>query len=181
MLFQSGIQVGHVSVVMLPVMDFHRHLVDVRFERVGRVRKRRKCVSHRNVLLVDEQSDLKVRTTTEQADLKVRTTTAVVRAFRLARSRESYYEMESMRSSATLVQCFWSAGTTIRLWTSPAIRPSRIHKRWLGDTRNIVEQRQPNCSIEYTVRTGCTCCASRLTRWISVPTPHTDPAGLDFT
>ena len=28
-----------------------------------------------------------------------------------------------MRSSATLVQCFWSSGTTIRLWTLPVEQP----------------------------------------------------------
>ena len=46
----------------------------------------------------------------------------------------------------------WSrSGTTILLCTSPASRPSRIHSRWFGDTRNIVEHRQPNWSSVTTV------------------------------
>ena len=41
--FESFIQVGDVGVVMLVVMDFHGLRVDVRLERVERIRKRRKC------------------------------------------------------------------------------------------------------------------------------------------
>ena len=47
MLFESGVQIRDVRVVMLPVMNLHRLLVDVRFERIRRVRKRWKRVSHR--------------------------------------------------------------------------------------------------------------------------------------
>ena len=39
--FQCLIQVGHVSVVMLAVMDLHGHFVDVRLQRIGRVGQRR--------------------------------------------------------------------------------------------------------------------------------------------
>ena len=35
------VQVGDVGVVMFVVMDFHRQRVNVRFERVFRIRKRR--------------------------------------------------------------------------------------------------------------------------------------------
>ena len=34
MLLERGVQVGHVGLVMLAVMNLHRLLVDVRFERV---------------------------------------------------------------------------------------------------------------------------------------------------
>ena len=44
--FQRLVQIGHVGVVMLAVMDLHRHLVDVRLQRVGRVGQRRKCEWH---------------------------------------------------------------------------------------------------------------------------------------
>ena len=40
MLLERGVQVGDVGVVMLPVMDLHRLLVDVRLERIGGVGKR---------------------------------------------------------------------------------------------------------------------------------------------
>src|SRR6185436_1607052 len=46
-LFNGSVEVRHVRVVVLAVMNLHRLLVDVRFERVARVRKWRKCVSHR--------------------------------------------------------------------------------------------------------------------------------------
>jgi hypothetical protein len=42
MLVERGIQVGDVSLVMLAVMDLHRLAVDMRFERGGIVRQRRK-------------------------------------------------------------------------------------------------------------------------------------------
>ena len=45
-LLQRGIQIGDVRVVMLPVVDFHRLLVDVRLERVGRVGQSWKRKSH---------------------------------------------------------------------------------------------------------------------------------------
>src|SRR5471032_2094107 len=51
MLVERGVQIRHVGLVVLAVMNLHRRLVDVGFERVGRVRKRRKCVSHQTVLL----------------------------------------------------------------------------------------------------------------------------------
>ena len=105
MLLERGIQVVDVGLMMLAVMNLHRLLVDVRFERVGRVRKRRKRVSHRTSSLSSDP---------------LRTILSEV---------ERIYEMESMRSSATFVQCFWSAGTTMRLWTSPATRPSSIQSR----------------------------------------------------
>src|SRR4030095_10598451 len=70
------------------------------------------------------------------------------------RRMESYYEMESMRSSATRFQCFCSAGTTIWLCTRPSTSSSRIQSRWFGETRNIVEHRQPNWSGENTLPSG---------------------------
>src|SRR5262245_32520304 len=50
MLLERRVQVRDVRVVMLPVMDFHRLLVDVGFESIGRVRKWRERVSHRTLL-----------------------------------------------------------------------------------------------------------------------------------
>ena len=52
MLLERRVQVGDVRLVMLAVMNLHRLLVDVRFERIGRVGERRKRVSHRTFLLV---------------------------------------------------------------------------------------------------------------------------------
>src|SRR5262245_11415673 len=46
-LLQRSVEVRDVCVVMLAVMNLHRLLVDVRFERVRRVRKGRKRESHR--------------------------------------------------------------------------------------------------------------------------------------
>ena len=39
MLLERGVQIRHVGLVMLAVMNLHRLLVDVRFERVGRRRE----------------------------------------------------------------------------------------------------------------------------------------------
>ena len=66
----------------------------------------------------------------------------------------------------------------IWFWILPATRLSSIQSRWFGDTRNIVEHRQPNGSSVTTVRSGATSWASRLTRWISVATAQTMPTGL---
>ena len=85
---------------------------------------------------------------------------------------------ESMRSRAVFVQCFCSSGTTIRLCTFPSSSPSSTHSRWFGDTRNIVEHRQPMGSSDITVLSGCICCASRFTRCSSVPTAQMEPGGL---
>ena len=63
----------------------------------------------------------------------------------------------------------------------PSTSPSSIHSRWFGDTRNIVEHRQPNGSSVTTVLSGATSCVRRLTRWISVATAQTVPAGLFLT
>ena len=35
--FKGFIQVGHIGVVVLPVMDFHRHLVNGRLQRIGSI------------------------------------------------------------------------------------------------------------------------------------------------
>ena len=43
---QRGVDFVHVGLVVLVVMEFHRRLVDVRLERVVRVRKRRNGVGH---------------------------------------------------------------------------------------------------------------------------------------
>ena len=47
MLLEGGVQIRDVCVVMLSVVNLHGLLVDVRFQRVERVRKRWKRVSHR--------------------------------------------------------------------------------------------------------------------------------------
>ena len=47
--FERLIQIRDVRGVMLIVMDLHRQLVDVRFERVERVRKRWNDVGHRTL------------------------------------------------------------------------------------------------------------------------------------
>ena len=49
---QRLVQIRHVSVVMLAVMDLHRHLVDVRLQRVGRVGQWRKCEWHDRLLFI---------------------------------------------------------------------------------------------------------------------------------
>ncbi len=46
MSFQGFIHVADISPVMLIMVDFHRFCVDVRFERVKRVRQRRHCECH---------------------------------------------------------------------------------------------------------------------------------------
>ena len=43
---QRLVQVGDVSVVVLAVMDLHRHFVDVRLERIGRIGQWWKCEWH---------------------------------------------------------------------------------------------------------------------------------------
>src|SRR6185295_16022321 len=48
--FESLIEIGDVGVVMLAVVDLHGHLVDVGFERIGRIRKWWKNVGHRTLL-----------------------------------------------------------------------------------------------------------------------------------
>src|SRR5205823_1728308 len=98
------------------VMNLHRLLVDVRFERVGGIRKGGECVSHR----------------------------ASKRGRPEGLHYGDRYRIESILSSATFVQCFCSSGTTMRLCTSPATSPSSVQSRWFGETRNIVEHRQPN-------------------------------------
>ena len=50
-LLQRGVQVVHVRRVMLAVMDLHRHLVDVRLERIVLVGKFRECERHCGALL----------------------------------------------------------------------------------------------------------------------------------
>jgi hypothetical protein len=47
MLVQRGVEIGHISLVMLPVMNLHRLRVDVRFKRISGVRERGERVSHR--------------------------------------------------------------------------------------------------------------------------------------
>ena len=42
------VEVGHIGVVVLTVMDLHRLRVDVRLERIVRVRKGRQLIGHRN-------------------------------------------------------------------------------------------------------------------------------------
>src|SRR4051812_46332703 len=43
---ERRIQVGHVRIVMLVVMDLHRLGIDVRFQGVVRIWQRRQCVWH---------------------------------------------------------------------------------------------------------------------------------------
>ena len=82
----------------------------------------------------------------------------------------------SMRSRATLAQDAVSSSTTIRLRTSPATRPSSTQARWAASMRNIVEQGQTSGSRERIVLSGVSS-SSRFTKWISVPTPMTEPEG----
>ena len=51
MLLQRGVQVRHVRVVMLAVMNLHRLLVDVRFERVRRRTEAAEACEPSDVLL----------------------------------------------------------------------------------------------------------------------------------
>ena len=46
-LLQRRVEIGHVRVVVLAVVNLHRLLVDVRFERIGWIRERGERVSHR--------------------------------------------------------------------------------------------------------------------------------------
>ena len=48
--FEGLIQIGNVGAVMLIVMNFHGHLVDVRLERIRWIGKRRKNVGHVTLL-----------------------------------------------------------------------------------------------------------------------------------
>src|SRR5262245_26181153 len=116
MLLERGVQIVDVGRVMFSVVDFHGLLVDVRFERIGGVRKRRKRISHR-------RSSLSGRATVQPGN---RTAGRRKRASRGPRCRAStatskrfdlgaLYWIDSMRSRAILVQYFCSAGTTIRL------------------------------------------------------------------
>src|SRR6266850_3346873 len=155
MFLERGVQVGDVCLVVLPVMNLHRLRVDVRLERGEVVRELWKFVRHASSSSIGRK---------EESYLKV-----------------GRYLIDNMRSRATFVQYFCSSGTTMRLWTRPSTSSSRIQSRWFGDTRNIVEQRQPNRSSDTTVRSGATSCARRLTRCTSVPTAQTDPTGLFFT
>src|SRR5579883_476419 len=56
--FQRGmplkgrVEVVHVSLVVLAVMNFHRHLVDCCFQGIGRIGQRRQSESHRCLLLI---------------------------------------------------------------------------------------------------------------------------------
>jgi len=87
------VQIGDVRVVMFSVMNLHRHLVDVRFERIRGIRESGQCKSHRAILRAKRQAS----------------------SLYAGRPQGLHYLMESMRSSATLVQCFWPSGTTMRL------------------------------------------------------------------
>ena len=50
-LVERGVQVRHVGLVVLAVMDLHRLRVDVRFERCEVVGQRGQCMSHGTSLL----------------------------------------------------------------------------------------------------------------------------------
>ena len=86
----------------------------------------------------------------------------------------------SIRSRATRAHEAVSSSTVIRLRTSPATRPSSTQARWAASMRNMVEHGQTSGSRETTVLSGVSS-SSRLTRWISVPTPMTEPAGASAT
>ncbi len=72
------------------------------------------------------------------------------------------------------------ASTTIRFRTSPSTRPSSTQARWAASMRNMVEHGQTSGSSETTVLSGVSS-SSRFTRWISVPTPMTEPLGASAT
>ena len=86
----------------------------------------------------------------------------------------------SIRSRATRAHEAVSSSTVIRLRTSPSTRPSRTQARWAASIRNMVEHGHTRGSRETTVLSGVSS-SSRLTRWISVPTPMTDPGGASAT
>ena len=86
----------------------------------------------------------------------------------------------SIRSRATRAQVAVSSSTVIRLRTSPATSPSSTQARWGASMRNMVEHGQTRGSRDTTVLSGVSS-FSRLTRWISVPTPMTAPAGASAT
>ena len=84
--------------------------------------------------------------------------------------------MASIRSRATRAHAAVSWSTVMRLRTSPSTRPSRTQARWAASMRNMVEHGHTRGSRETTVLSGVSS-SSRLTRWISVPTPMTEPGG----
>ena len=69
-----------------------------------------------------------------------------------------------------------SGSTVIWLTTRPSTSSSSTHARWGSSMRFIVEHGQISGSSDTTVLSGCSW-ASRLTRWISVPTAIVDPVG----
>src|ERR1035437_8596376 len=48
--FQRFVQVGDIRVMVLAVVDLHRHFVDVRLQRIGRIGQWRKCERHSDLL-----------------------------------------------------------------------------------------------------------------------------------
>jgi len=86
------------------------------------------------------------------------------------------HTMASIRSSATLAHSAVSGSTVIRLTTRPSARFSSTHARWAASMRNIVEHGQTSGSSDTTRLPGASA-PRRWTRWISVPTPITDPGG----
>ena len=47
MFVDRRVEIGYVGLVVLPVVNLHRLLVDVGFERIGWIRERGERVSHR--------------------------------------------------------------------------------------------------------------------------------------
>src|ERR1700757_4816202 len=90
--------------------------------------------------------------------------------------------ISSMRSSATRAHCFTSSSTLMRLTTLPSTRFSSDHARCCGEIRYIVVHRHPeSSSVTTCLPSGAKCFASRLTRWISVPTAKLEPSGAFST
>ena len=86
------------------------------------------------------------------------------------------YTTASIRSRATLASRAVSCSTSMRFTTTPSFRPSMTHERYAGWILYIVEQGQITESRQNTSLSGFSA-ASLLTRLISVPIAHFDPAG----
>ena len=174
MLLQRGIQVRHVGVVMLAVMNLHRHACRCA------VRARR---TRTEAAEVSEPSDVLLVGRAQRGSYlqRLRPTVALHDVYasqaRLTGSlRNGEHAVERDPRPVLLVVRHDDAVVNLA-GDEPFENPQQMvgrhaeHRR--AEAAELIERE--------TVRSGCTCCASRLTRWISVPTAQIDPAGLDFT
>ncbi len=136
---------------MLAVMNLHRLRVDVRLERGGVVRQRRKLMGHG---------------TTPRTGGKLRSRLYSSTFYPSATSRPASSPARERRS-----------GCERRRRRAPRA-PTADGSATRG-TSSSTGSRARRAST--TVRAGATSRASRLTRWISVPTAQTEPSGLALT